>query len=62
MIRCQVKVLSLRRRPSVKKFDAAHLADELCNEQDMTQSLEREKKLIEAQAKDMQVRREERRP
>ena len=45
-----------------EKIDAAHLADELCNEQDMTQSLEREKKLIEAQAKDMQVRREERRP
>merc|ERR1711894_726758 len=37
-------------------IDAARLADELRAEQDMAQSLEREKKLLEAQVKDMQTR------
>ena len=37
-------------------IDAARLADELRSEQDVAQTLEREKKLLEAQAKDMQVR------
>merc|ERR1711902_60971 len=37
-------------------IDAARLADELRSEQDMAQSLEREKKLLEAQVKDMQAR------
>merc|ERR1712152_34318 len=37
-------------------IDAARLADELRAEQDMAQSLEREKKLLEAQVKDMQAR------
>merc|ERR1719433_1858498 len=37
-------------------IDAARLADELRAEQDLAQSLEREKKLLEAQVKDMQAR------
>merc|ERR1719319_100308 len=37
-------------------IDAARLADELRCEQDLAQSLEREKKLLEAQVKDMQAR------
>ena len=37
-------------------IDAARLADELRSEQDVAQTLERERKLLEAQAKDMQVR------
>merc|ERR1712062_345532 len=37
-------------------IDAARLADELRAEQDMAQCLEREKKLLEAQVKDMQAR------
>merc|ERR1712122_292665 len=37
-------------------IDAARLADELRAEQDMAQSLEREKKLLEAQVKDMGAR------
>merc|ERR1739836_315226 len=37
-------------------IDAARLADELRAEQEMAQSLEREKKLLEAQAQDMQAR------
>merc|ERR1719189_2270983 len=37
-------------------IDAARLADELRAEQEMAQSLEREKRLLEAQVKDMQAR------
>merc|ERR1711962_1232625 len=37
-------------------IDAARLADELRAEQDTAQSLERERKLLEAQVKDMQAR------
>merc|ERR1712157_719615 len=37
-------------------IDAARLADELRSEQELAQSLEREKKLLEAQVKDMQAR------
>merc|ERR1712029_168542 len=37
-------------------IDAARLADELRAEQELAQSLEREKRLLEAQAKDMQAR------
>merc|ERR1711963_234159 len=37
-------------------IDAARLADELRSEQELAQSLEREKRLLEAQAKDMQAR------
>merc|ERR1711884_1017076 len=37
-------------------IDAARLADELRGEQDLAQSLERERKLLEAQVKDMQAR------
>jgi myosin heavy chain 6/7 len=37
-------------------IDAARLADELRGEQDMAQGLERERKLLEAQVKDMQTR------
>jgi len=37
-------------------IDAARLADELRGEQEMAQNLERERKLLEAQAKDMQAR------
>ena len=37
-------------------IDAARLADELRAEQDLAQCLEREKKLLEAQLKDMQAR------
>merc|ERR1712153_136209 len=37
-------------------IDAARLADELRSEQDMAQTLEREKKLLEAQVKDIQAR------
>merc|ERR1712025_340764 len=37
-------------------IDAARLADELRGEQDLAQSLEREKKLLEAQVKDIQAR------
>merc|ERR1719393_104820 len=37
-------------------IDAARLADELRAEQDMAQCLERERKLLEAQVKDMQAR------
>merc|ERR1712218_483222 len=37
-------------------IDAARLADELRAEQDLAQCLEREKKLLEAQVKDMQAR------
>merc|ERR1712037_379934 len=37
-------------------IDAARLADELRMEQDCAQQLEREKKLLEAQVKDMQTR------
>merc|ERR1711962_1474943 len=37
-------------------IDAARLADELRAEQDTVQSLERERKLLEAQVKDMQAR------
>merc|ERR1711937_719398 len=37
-------------------IDAARLADELRAEQDLAQSLERERKLLEAQVKDIQVR------
>merc|ERR1712193_414741 len=37
-------------------IDAARLADELRQEQEMAQNLERERKLMEAQAKDMQAR------
>merc|ERR1712018_400971 len=37
-------------------IDAARLADELRAEQEMAQSLEREKRLLEAQTKDMQAR------
>merc|ERR1712122_438539 len=36
--------------------DAARLADELRNEQDMAQGFERERKLLECQVKDMQAR------
>jgi len=37
-------------------IDAARLADELRSEQDLAQCLERERKLLEAQVKDMQAR------
>merc|ERR1719291_1027002 len=37
-------------------IDAARLADELRSEQDFAQSLERERRLLEAQVKDMQAR------
>merc|ERR1712209_15441 len=37
-------------------IDAARLADELRSEQELAQSLEREKRLLEAQVKDMQAR------
>merc|ERR1711878_197149 len=37
-------------------IDAARLADELRGEQEMAQALEREKRLLEAQVKDMQAR------
>ena len=37
-------------------MDAARLADELRGEQEMAMSLERDKKLLEAQAKDAQAR------
>ena len=37
-------------------IDAARLADELRGEQEMAQNLERQRKLLEAQAKDMQAR------
>merc|ERR1712048_845126 len=37
-------------------IDAARLADELRAEQEMAQALEREKRLLEAQTKDMQAR------
>merc|ERR1712130_1000893 len=37
-------------------IDAARLADELRAEQELAQTLEREKRLLEAQAKDMQAR------
>merc|ERR1712241_634654 len=37
-------------------IDAARLADELHGEQDCAQGLERERKLLEAQVKDMQAR------
>merc|ERR1711893_325572 len=37
-------------------IDAARLADELRAEQDLAQALEREKKLLDAQVKDMQAR------
>merc|ERR1719222_153651 len=37
-------------------IDAARLADELRAEQEMAQALEREKRLLEAQVKDMQAR------
>merc|ERR1719399_367973 len=37
-------------------IDAARLADELRGEQDLAQSLERERKLLEAQVKDIQSR------
>merc|ERR1712123_484964 len=37
-------------------IDAARLADELRGEQDLAQSLERERKLLEAQVKDIQAR------
>jgi myosin heavy chain 6/7 len=40
-------------------IDAARLADELRNEQDMAQLLERERKLLECQAKDLQHRLDE---
>merc|ERR1712001_799140 len=36
--------------------DAARLADELRNEQDMAQGFERDRKLLECQVKDMQAR------
>merc|ERR1712025_325901 len=37
-------------------IDAARLADELRNEQDLAQVLERDRKLLEAQVKDIQAR------
>merc|ERR1712193_50212 len=37
-------------------IDAARLADELRSEQELAQALEREKKLLDAQVKDMQAR------
>ena len=39
--------------------DAAHLADELRCEQDVTMSLEKDKKLLEAQCKDAGARADE---
>ena len=36
-------------------IDAARLADELRSEQELAQALEREKRLLEAQVKDMQA-------
>ena len=39
--------------------DAAHLADELRNEQKLAQNLEKDRKVLEAQAKDMQQRLDE---
>ena len=39
--------------------DAARLADELRNEQEMAQVYERDRKLLECQVKDMQVRLDE---
>ena len=39
--------------------DAARLADELRSEQDIAQSLERDRKLLEAQCKDAQARADE---
>ena len=36
-------------------IDAARLADELRHEQDLAQAFERERKLLECQAKDIQV-------
>merc|ERR1719211_468744 len=41
------------------KVDAARLADELRNEQELAQVYERDRKLLECQAKDMQVRLDE---
>ena len=40
-------------------IDAARLADELRGEQEMAQSLERDRRLLEAQVKDMQARLDE---
>ena len=40
-------------------IDAAHLADELRNEQMLAQGLEKDRKVLEAQAKDMQLRLDE---
>merc|ERR1712130_414992 len=37
-------------------IDAARLADELRSEQELAQALERERRLLEAQVKDMQAR------
>ena len=39
--------------------DAARLADELRNEQEVAQAYERDRKLFECQVKDMQVRLDE---
>merc|ERR1712121_493107 len=36
--------------------DAARLAEELCGEQDVAQQMEKARKILEAQAKDMQMR------
>ena len=43
-------------KPQRAMIDAARLADELRGEQDCAQGLERERKLLEAQVKDMQTR------
>merc|ERR1719208_596900 len=40
-------------------IDAARLADELRSEQDLAQNIERERRLLEAQVKDMQSRLDE---
>ncbi|XP_040573486.1 uncharacterized protein [Lepeophtheirus salmonis] len=46
-------------KASKSMIDAARLADELRSEQDHAQSLEKSRKLLEAQAKDMQTRLDE---
>merc|ERR1711993_193607 len=59
LMKWQGKLIFQRKRPKKAMVDAARLADELRNEQELAQCFEKERKLLECQGKDMQARLDE---
>merc|ERR1712224_139902 len=55
----QVKLRFLMKRPKKSMVDAARLAEELRGEQDVAQQMEKARKILEAQSKDLQQRLDE---